>query len=256
MKYDNDTYSGDDYDDELWNDELDINTDDSGQESYGYSTSSDIGGGAVQNDDPDTADDDEDNGYGSHDSYKDEPAAENDFYSSDEEPVKAKKPKAPKLDPEDPDYWIEEESELDSILHKTKNKWKWQLGGALTLLLLIFIAWIWFFRPYADDAVRYGYIRNMERRGSLIKTFEGTMIPYKELGDPNPMYFEEVRFSVAGDSLAARMKRMMLDCVPVRVEYEVYHAPLPWKGEEKMIITKVDSADPERILPPEYRYYR
>ncbi|MDE6786116.1 MAG: hypothetical protein K2J46_03630, partial [Muribaculaceae bacterium] len=97
------------------------------------------------------------------------------------------------------------------------------------------------------------YNIQMERRGSLIKTFEGSMIPYKELGDPNPLYFQEVRFSVASDSLAAVMKRMMLGCVPVRVEYELYHAPLPWKGEEKMIILKADTADPRKILPPEYQ---
>ncbi|MDE6562026.1 MAG: hypothetical protein K2K75_11650 [Muribaculaceae bacterium] len=184
----------------------------------------------------------------------DEEDEDNDFFDSDDEPAPVKKPKPPKLDPEDPDYWIEEEeSPLSSIIHKPRNGWKWWLAGALTLLGMLIFAWVWFLRPYTDSAVKYGYIRNMERRGSIIKTFEGTMIPYKELGDPDPLYFNDVRFSVASDSLAAVMKRMMLGCVPVRVEYEMYHTALPWKGEEKMIIIKADTADPKKILPPEYR---
>lgn len=178
---------------------------------------------------------------------------DNDFFNSDDEPAPVKKPKIPKLDPEDPDYWIEEESPLSTIMHKPRQNWKWMLAAVVALLGLIIFAWIWFLRPYSDNATKYGYIKNMERRGSLIKTFEGTMIPYKELGDADPLYFQEVKFSVESDSLAAVMKRMMLGCIPVRVEYEMYHTPLPWKGEEKMIIIKADTADPKKILPPEYR---
>lgn len=181
---------------------------------------------------------------------------DNDYYDSDAEPASThvSKPKAPKLDPEDPDYWIEEEeSPLSGIIPGSDKKWKWQLGAATAIIALMLGAWIWFFRPYSDNAVKYGYIKNMERRGSVFKTFEGSMIPYKELGDPDPLFFQEVRFSVASDSLAAVMKRMMLGCVPVRVEYETYHSPLPWKGEQNMIIVKADTADPRKILPPEYR---
>ncbi|MDE6637194.1 MAG: hypothetical protein K2K32_03045 [Muribaculaceae bacterium] len=295
MKYDDDRYLGED-DDELWDDELDISADvpsDDAQDYYAHSSES-VHSGWHQDADNYNAEDshinysdtdysDADDSYTDYsdsddsdteDYYSSEPEPakpkrdgffstkvddreeENDFFTSDAEPVVVKKSKAPALDPEDPDYWIEEESELENIIHKTKNKWKWWLGSVLTLLLIILVAWIWFFRPYVDDAVKYGYIKNMERRGSIVKTFEGSMIPYKELGDPNPMYFEEVRFSVESDSLAARMKRMMLDCVPVRLEYQLYHSSLPWKGDEKMIITKVDSADVNKILPPDYRYYK
>lgn len=295
MRYNDDRYHGEDYD-ELWNDELDINTDlpaDDAQDYYTHSSESDHPAWNQVADDynADSQDmdySDEDDSYAedsdtdysnagdseAEDYYASEPQStkpkregffrskptdreeENDFFTSDAEPEVVKKTKTPTLDPEDPDYWLEEESELENIIHKTKNKWKWWLGSILAVLFLILVAWIWFFRPYVDDAVKYGYIKNMERRGSIVKTFEGSMIPYKELGDPNPMYFEEIRFSVESDSLAAKMKRMMLGCVPVRVEYELYHSSLPWKGDEKMIITKVDSADVNKILPPDYRYYK
>ena len=181
---------------------------------------------------------------------------DNDYFDDNDHPVKVKKKKkAPKLDPEDPDYWMgeEEQSPFTGMIHKPSSKWKWMLALNLILLLLLVFSWMWFLRPHTDSAIKYGYILNMERRGSLIKTFEGTMIPYKELGDPNPLYFDKLNFSVESDSLAAAMKRLMLRSVPVRVEYKEYHTPLPWKGEENMVIVKVDSADPRKILPPEYR---
>lgn len=159
----------------------------------------------------------------------------------------------PRLDPEDPDYWLDERSEYPHIIPSPSKVWKWWIAGVVLLLAAICGVWLWFFRPYIDDSVKYGYIKSMERRGTVVKTFEGVLIPYKELGDANPLYFEEIHFSVDGDSLAAHMKGMMLRCVPVRLEYEVYHQPLFWKGASPMVVTAADSADVSRILPPEYR---
>lgn len=304
MRYDDDTYLSDEADNDLWDDELQLSSEDSEQGAnnirqqpympeHSYSPyRSDEGydndGDAETGDNDDNAENAENDYYSDSDSQpeasrrrrlrglfrkKDEEEEEdteesddeeddgayeqdddNDYYDSVAPTRRPKAPKVPKLDPEDPDYWIvEEESPLKEIMPGPVKKWKWMLAAALTFLIIILFAWIWFLRPYTDSAVKYGYIKNMERRGWLIKTFEGAMIPYKELGDPDPFYFEEMRFSVESDSLAAKMKRMMLGCVPVRVEYEMYHVPLPWKGEEKMIIIKADTADPRKILPPEYR---
>ena len=179
-----------------------------------------------------------------------------DYFDPDsdiDEPEPERRPKAPKLDPEDPDYWIDDDSGIGHILPKPKSVWKWWLAGGAACVALIAACWMWFLRPHTDGAVRYGYLKHMERRGTVIKTFEGVLIPYRELGDTTPTYFEEVRFSVEGDSLAAAMKGMMLGCVPVRLEYETYHTALPWKGCERMVVVKADTADTSRILPPEYR---
>ena len=300
MRYDDERYMNDEEDNDLWDDELELDSGDSQPARFNSpqrSYASESSYSPYHDEEP--ANHEEDT-YGSHgeaetqetrkdkdpdDYYSDaEPTTttkprrrgffgkkkedeeeeeeeedddeDNDYYDTDAEPVKPRRPKIPKpkLDPEDPDYWIsEEETPLSGIMPPTGKKWKWKLAAALTFTALLIFAWIWFFRPHTDNAVKYGYIKEMERRGSLIKTFEGTMIPYKELGDPNPFYFEEMRFSVQSDSLAAQMKRMMLGCIPVRVEYEMYHHPLPWKGEEKMVVVKADTADPRKILPPEYR---
>lgn len=178
-----------------------------------------------------------------------------DFFDNDNEPEPPRptKTKPAKLDPEDPDYWMGDEPDFPSIIRRPKKIWKWWLAGVGVLLIAIAGLWIWFFHPYIDDAVKYGYIKSMERRGSLVKTFEGVLIPYRELGDKTPTYFEEIPFSVDGDSLAAHMKGMMLECVPVRLEYETYHTPLFWKGASNMVVVKADTADAAKILPPEYR---
>ena len=181
---------------------------------------------------------------------------DNDYFNNDVEPAPGPKPKPKpvKLDPEDPDYWMGEEPEFPSIISRHKKMWKWILAAVVALVVALTGLWFWFFHPYVDGAVRYGYIKSMERRGTFMKTFEGVLIPYRELGDETPMYFEEIPFSVDGDSLAARMKAMMLDCIPVRLEYEEYHSPLFWKGAEKMIVVGADTADVDKILPPDYRF--
>ncbi len=280
MSYDKDNYLNTENDDDLWDDELELSdtytprSPDTEYERVSPIDDQDQSDSYSEHDYEDESHspvEEEPHDYYSESDSDAEPAADvkpkregffkkrneeeddNDYFDSDDEPAPVKKPKLPKLDPEDPDYWIEEESPLDGIIHKPGNLWKWWLGGAITLLVILIFCWVWFFRPYVDNAVKYGYVINMERRGSVMKTFEGTMIPYKELGDPNPLHFEKVKFSVENDSLAAVMKRMMLGCVPMRVEYKMYRAPLLWKGEEKMIIIKADTADLRKIYPPEYR---
>lgn len=181
----------------------------------------------------------------------------NDYFDNDadpeKEPIPEPKPKRVIIDPEDPDYWMEDESDFDHIIPKPKKKWIWWAVGVVIIIGFLAGLWIWFLTPHTDGAVKYGYIKSMERHGTFIKTYEGILIPYRELGDSTPTYFEEIRFSVDGDSLAAHMKGMMLNCIPVRLEYERYHSPLFWKGSETMVIVKADTADVRKILPPEYR---
>lgn len=274
MNYDDEKYLNDEEDNDLWDDELEIydtypsHNDDKEYDDEKYEEENEVGS-SYETEEKGEKDDVPDDYYSEPETqpetkpkregfFRKKAEAdedENDYFDSDDEPTPTKKPKTPKLDPEDPDYWIEEEaSPLENIIHKPGKTWKWWLAGAVSFLILLIFSWVWFLRPYSDNAIKYGYIINMERRGSIIKTFEGTLIPYKELGDPEPLHFKKVAFSVESDSLAAVMKRMMLGCIPVRVEYEMYHTALPWKGKENVIIVKADSTDPRKILPPEYRY--
>lgn len=270
MRYEDGRYLDDEEDNDLWDDELEIDSYDhynSVESSGGYEANYD----AVPPTDPEKTNEDyysepdrdtepaipvkqKHEGFFRRSVEKEDDGADNDYFDSDDEPAPANSPKPPKLDPEDPDYWIEEdESPISSFIQKTNEKWKWWLAMSLALMVGVLVGWILFLNPHTDQAIKYGYIIHMERRGSLFKTFEGTMIPYKELGNPNPLQFQKVGFSVESDSLAAVMKKMMLRCVPVRVEYKEYRLPLLWKGENTMVIIKADSINPRNILPPEYR---
>ena len=49
-----------------------------------------------------------------------------------------------------------------------------------------------------------------------------------------------------------KLRRMQYANLPVRVVYRRYHATLPWRGDSRIIVERVDSVDPSRILPPEF----
>lgn len=271
MTYQNDNFNlrrSDEDDNELWDDEIAL--------------SSEPGASSGLTDPRDDSEDPEDTGNPKDSDYKEssaeedskpsepetprrrrfgfstntDPEEENDYFDSDAEPEPETKTskKKPVLDPENPDYWIEDEPEIPSIIPKGKARWKWKFAACLIPVALILAAWVWMFNPKVDGAVKYGYILHMERRGTLIKTFEGVMVPYREVGDATPLHFEKLRFSVESDTTAAKMKVMMLGCVPVRIEYKEYHTSLPWRGDEKFVVVRADTADIKRILPPEFRF--
>lgn len=245
-------YDDDEDDNDLWDDELDINVDESSKVNTESTDDN------VYTDTPESYEEPKDSNkptrrkrfFGGGIAEE----SDNDFYDSDSEDAPVKKQPEPKLDPEDPDYWIEEsESTLNGIMPSPRRRWIWWMVAASAAIVMILTVWILYLRPYTEGGIKYGYIKDMEYRGTILKTFEGNMIPYKELGDTDPLYYTELPFSVECDSVAARMKEMMLGCIPVRIEYKEYRTSLPWKGEQKLIIIRADSADPRKILPPEYR---
>lgn len=176
-----------------------------------------------------------------------------DFF--DQEIVKPEKPvKQPELKPEDPDYWEQPESEFEHLIPIDMPKrylWKWYLAGALVVIGVVIFAYFRYFSPYIDQTVQYGYVDNIERRGILFKTYEGVLIPYKEITDTTRVYREDWVFT-ADPKVAADLKRMQYANKPVRVEYKKYHTTLPWRGESKILVIKVDSVSPSQILPPEF----
>lgn len=113
--------------------------------------------------------------------------------------------------------------------------------------------WLRYFSPYVEGAVQYGYVENIDKEGIVFKTFEGVLIPYKELFDTTRIYQRDFVFTAADAKIAAKLKLMEKGAVPVRLEYDRYHATLPWRGASKIVVIRVDTADASRILPPEFR---
>lgn len=178
---------------------------------------------------------------------------EDDFFDGPDIPETPPEPKKPACKPEDPDYWEGEESEWEHLRPAPgKRPWLWMFLS-LAIIIVAAAAWLRWFSPCIDDATAYGYVELAEKRGTLFKTYEGVALPYREITDTTRHYREDFVFSVAGRDQYKALRRAMLDCRPVRVDYKVYHAPLPWRGESRVVVTGVDSVDPSRILPPEFR---
>lgn len=178
-----------------------------------------------------------------------------DFFDNENENAQVQKPKEekkPSYKPDDPAYWEEDESEWDHLKPRSYTTfWLWAIA-ALVVIGLVIGCWIRFFSPYVEDASQFGYVEHIERRGTIFKTFEGTLIPYKELMDTTRIYSRDFVFSVQDDKTAAALKKAQYDARPVRIEYKKYHATVPWRGASKIVVTAIDSVSPEKILPPEF----
>lgn len=175
----------------------------------------------------------------------------------DEEIVKKeeKKEKEPEFSPEDPRYWEQPESEFEHLKPlDPRSRRSWKIWGIVAVVVLggMIALYIRYFSPYIEESTQYGYVENIQRKGMVFKTYEGVLLPYKEIMDTARVYREDFVFT-AKPEVAAQLRRMQYANLPVRVVYEKYHATLPWRGDSKIVITRVDSVDPAKILPPEGR---
>lgn len=178
-----------------------------------------------------------------------------DFFSGPDLPdPPKKKPKAPALKPDDPDYWDREESEWEHLLPRrsTLPLWMW-LAASVIIIVLCIAFYLRFFSPYREAATQYGYIEQIETRGTIFKTIEGILLPYKNLMDTTRVYDHDFIFTVKDKKVAATIYSAMTTNKPVRVTYKEYSATVPWRGESKVIVTDAVPVDPANILPPDRR---
>lgn len=175
-----------------------------------------------------------------------------DVFDNEKPEVPEEEEKQPRYKPEDPDYWEQEESEWEHLKPRVRIPfWVWVLCG-LAVVGLVVGCWIRFFSPYVEDATQYGYVDGIEKRGMIFKTYEGTLIPYKELMDTTRIYNRDFVFSVPDPQTAATLKQAMYDAKPIRVTYKKYYATVPWRGANKIVVTAADTVSKELILPPEF----
>lgn len=177
-----------------------------------------------------------------------------DFFEAEPQAAKPKEPKQPEYKPDDPRYY-EREDEWEHIRPAARN-WKlWVIialvGVGFGLLYALFIR---YFSPYERDAVQYGYVNQIVERGDIFKTFEGVLLPYRSLADTIEPYSGDIIFTAKDDHIAAELKRAQLGNIPVRIQYSTYHAPLPWRGESRILVNRVDTADVTKIFPAPDRH--
>ena len=170
-----------------------------------------------------------------------------------EDEKKEKKPQEPVYSPDTPDYWEQDEPKFEHLKFSRKGTFYVILTSFAVLLGLIIAFYLRFCSPYIDGAVAYGYVDHIERRGTVFKTYEGTLINYKDLHDTTRLYKRDFVFTASNKGVATALKYKQQEGKPVKVDYKVYHATLPWRGASKIVITGVSDVDPKTILPPEFR---
>ena len=188
-------------------------------------------------------------------SFLEEDNSKTDYFDGPDipdQPKKKEEPREPILNPDDPEYWYRDESEWDHLKpDRPRRLWLWGALAALTLAI-VWIIYIIGFAPAVQEASICGYVEHIEKRGMVFKTFEGVLLPYKELKDTTRVYRHDFLFSVKDPKVAADMRRMQYANRPVRIEYNRYRSVRPWRGDGKVLVISVDSVDPRKILPPEF----
>lgn len=178
----------------------------------------------------------------------------NDYFDGNnvpEEPRKPKEPKKPAYKPDDPRYWEEEEPDFEHLKPGDRKRIWWWVAACGVVVGLIAAGYIRWFAPYSVDAVQYGYVEDIEERGLVFKSFEGVLLPYKNLMDTTRVYEGDFVFSTKDTPSAVMLRRMQYANKPVRVVYRRYRSIVPWRGDTKYLVTAVDSVDPSKILPPD-----
>lgn len=173
-----------------------------------------------------------------------------DYFYGPDVPEKEKPEKKPEYKPDDPKYW-EEEDRWEHLRPRRPFKLYLTLIAIVMVVAGAVVLWWYFFNPYVEEASQYGYVDQIEKRGVVFKTFEASIIPYKNIMDTTRTYDGDFIFSVPDDNIGAKLKQYQYSGVPVRVEYEIYHSSLPWRGDSQIIVINVDSIDPKVILPPD-----
>ena len=178
--------------------------------------------------------------------------SKNDFFDGPDIPEVNKEPKVPVYTPDDPRYWEQPEPEFEHLSPAGRRRvWCW-IAGAVVLLIIILTIYFRWFSPYVEGATQYGYVENIERRGTIFDTYEGTILPYRELMDTTRLYSRDFVFSCQNADVATTLRRLQYANLPARVVYKRYHGILPWRGDSKIIVVRADTADPAKILPPEF----
>ncbi len=176
-----------------------------------------------------------------------------DYFDGPDIPAEEPKPEKPEFEPDDPRYWEQPESEFEHLKPPRTGALRLWIAGGFALILLLILVYFRYFSPYIEEATQYGYVEKIDREGHIFKTYEGVLLPYKSLMDTTRVYEGDFRFATPSGELATKLRRMQYGNLPVRVVYKVYHARVPWRGNSRIILERVDSVDPTLILPPDRR---
>jgi hypothetical protein len=126
----------------------------------------------------------------------------------------------------------------------------------LTIFLLVILvlgaAWFaWHFYWVFGEGVKAGQLNNFVKKGYIFKTYEGKLIQAGfQGGQPGSVQSNEFRFSVASESVAAKL--MSNSGKDFELHYKEYMGALPWRGTSVFIVDSVILMTPSKALPVPY----
>jgi len=123
----------------------------------------------------------------------------------------------------------------------------------ILLLSLIVVAGVWFawhFYWVYGEGVKAGQLNNFMKKGFVFKTYEGKLIQTGLKGGvPGSVQSNEFRFSVANESVAAKL--MANSGKDFELHYKEYMGALPWRGTSVFLVDSILSMrDPRTFQTP------
>lgn len=129
----------------------------------------------------------------------------------------------------------------ESTIERRHNTVRWVLILLITALVL-FLCW-WcrqrFFVP-SSQSVEKGWIMKVENKGAIFKTFEAQMVTEGYVQDTVIAYHSDFNFTIDNDSLATEAVKWQGDGRRVTVYYDEYKASLPWRGESRYLVRRIE----------------
>lgn len=119
---------------------------------------------------------------------------------------------------------------------RRRRRWVWRTI-AILLAVIGACVWIRWFNPYAEESRLRGYVVKVEKRGLIFKTYEGDIVSESRVADKN--YQTDLKLSVPDDSLGRVLQSFQGSGIPVELVTERYYGILPWRGEQKTVLTAV-----------------
>lgn len=135
-----------------------------------------------------------------------------------------------------------EEREIkEATIERRGNTVKMLLALIIVAMVLFLGWWMWqhYFHPYRMGQEK-GWIMNVTNEGTVFKTYEGEMISEGYVEDTIVAMHTDVAFSIPTDSLARDAMRWSQNGQRVILHYNEYKGKVMWRGNSRMVVTKIE----------------
>jgi len=121
----------------------------------------------------------------------------------------------------------------------------------LVVLVLGAVWFAWHFYWVFGEGVKAGQLNNFVKKGYVFKTYEGKLIQAGfQGGEPGSVQSNEFRFSVANETVAAKL--MANSGKDFELHYKEYMGALPWRGTSVFVVDSVITMRDNKGLPTPY----